>query len=393
MTLHAVTIGCQAVRAICTSADIVIDAEKMYEQVELLRGASILTRSSLLALNLFELVGTAFGKIDANGGYSLKQAEFIIRMLDLPINLTKATDSLKNARSGTQTVAGVIRVFETGLINPILGLTRTISEREIFREKQYLAMSDEQLAQQQRPVYCYDGDGDLSLVGYKQVTREECNEIIRMTEKALPYLQIAETVTQLAPAEIFYRCLAARLLNQNMQRRMRQQQAPAAPQGGPGNAPAPQPHVAAPQLPRVANVPASVQAANGDELVLVDNIFKLTQLRSIPSEFENDEVFKQFTCCISQMPIRDPVADPTTQGRTLYERSAITTWLRRNPTSPVSKQQLFVAQLQERADIKEMIDRRLAYHEAELRKTIHVTLNQPTPAPVPAPAAAAEPRS
>lgn len=389
MSLQAVTVGCQIVRALCTSADVVNDVAKMCDQADTLRGASIVTRSALLAINLFELIGTACGKIDTSRGHSLKQAELVVRLLDMPISCSKEIANLESARTDSETIAGFIRIFETGIINPMFGMIRTVTEREIYREKQYLEMNDKQLADQQRPVYSVDSEGGLIITGYKPVTREECQEIIKAHEASLPFLLKAEMVTQLAPAETFYRCLAACLINQQPPAAPAQQQPPAPPGGPQGGGVVVQANHA-PIPPNGGNAGAAAPAAQqapdqlppgaNDDFVQMDNLFKLTLLKSIPTLLEEDKVFKKFTCCITQEAIRDPVGDPTAQGLTLYERKAIVVWLRRNGTSPVTRERLLVAQLVERPDIKTLIDSRLAYHESELRKVIQANLSKPTPA-------------
>ena len=402
MGLQAITVGCQIIRTLCTSADVVSDVAKMCDQAETLRGASIVTRSAILAINLFDLIGTACGKIDSKRGYSLKQAEVIVRIFDLPISLAKEVGDLETAQTQTETIARIIRVFETGVINPMFGMIRSVTEREVYREKKYLEMDDQELAKHERPIYACDSEGNMIVTGYKPVTREECNELIKAHQGILPFLLGAEVVTQLAPVETFYRCLAACLINQPPAAPA-QQQPPVPPPGGGGQggvigvqanqAPVAPQFVNAPAPAAAHRVPAQLPQGANDDFVQIDNALRLTQFKSIPSQFEDDEIFKQYTCCLTQAAIRDPVGDPTADGKTLYERKAIMTWLRRSPVSPVTRKPLFVAQLTDRPDIKLAIDQRLAYHEAELLKVVHANLRKPTPEVVPpaaVPPAAAE---
>ena len=84
----------------------------------------------------------------------------------------------------------------------------------------------------------------------------------------------------------------------------------------------------------------------------------------------NDAIIESITCPITGMPMTDPVQGP--DGHT-YERSAITEWLNRNPTSPQTREPMQVSQLKVNASIRFLCDK---YHRGEFGQ---VTTSRPTP--------------
>ena len=84
----------------------------------------------------------------------------------------------------------------------------------------------------------------------------------------------------------------------------------------------------------------------------------------------NDAIIESITCPITGMPMTDPVQGP--DGHT-YERSAITEWLNRNPTSPQTREPMQVSQLKVNASIRFLCDK---YHKGEFGQ---VTTSRPTP--------------
>lgn len=87
----------------------------------------------------------------------------------------------------------------------------------------------------------------------------------------------------------------------------------------------------------------------------------LTQLHFIPAPLYADPVFRKYICPITRAPIRRAICDPN--GRTLYERSAITQWLTTNNTSPATRRPLRQRQLLARPAVQAEIDQRLREHQ------------------------------
>ena len=83
----------------------------------------------------------------------------------------------------------------------------------------------------------------------------------------------------------------------------------------------------------------------------------LTARATIPDEYEEDEVFSQYICPITQVPIRYPRRDPQTGH--IYEAHAIIGWLELNPTSPLTRSPLTPAELEEVPEIQAQIETRL----------------------------------
>lgn len=55
----------------------------------------------------------------------------------------------------------------------------------------------------------------------------------------------------------------------------------------------------------------------------------------IPDRWVEDRILKQFICVITKTPIREAIKDPTTKD--MYDKSAILKWVRRNPSSPITR--------------------------------------------------------
>lgn len=81
----------------------------------------------------------------------------------------------------------------------------------------------------------------------------------------------------------------------------------------------------------------------------------------IPEEHEDNPVFSQYLCPITQMPMRFPVTAPSVPGHPghHFERKAIIDWLRRNKTNPMNQQPLRLNQLRENTAMREIIENEL----------------------------------
>lgn len=91
----------------------------------------------------------------------------------------------------------------------------------------------------------------------------------------------------------------------------------------------------------------------------------ISDLPDIPEELHQDPLLSHYICPITCAPIRDPVRDPN--GRTLYERRAIYSWLREKLTSPITRAPLFRSDLQELPRLKEFIEDRLKMYQERLK--------------------------
>tara|TARA_A100001011_G_scaffold180714_1_gene189599 strand:+ start:434 stop:2854 length:2421 start_codon:yes stop_codon:yes gene_type:complete len=89
-----------------------------------------------------------------------------------------------------------------------------------------------------------------------------------------------------------------------------------------------------------------------------------------PNTHNNDVIIESITCPITGSVMTEPVCTPS--GHT-YERSAITEWLQRNPTSPQSRRSLRVEDLKNNTSILYLCDK---YNSGQLTGTV-----QPRPPP------------
>jgi hypothetical protein len=111
-------------------------------------------------------------------------------------------------------------------------------------------------------------------------------------------------------------------------------------------------------------------------------------LPNIPAVLYGDILFQQYPCPITQLPIRNPVRDPTC-GQ-LFERRAIVAWLQQHPHSPLTRQPLTVAELVEAPEVELQIRNRLQQYQDGLLGFIRNHEAAPVePAPAPAEHAAA----
>lgn len=320
---------CQAVRILVTTAEVAKEVDAVMQEADYLRGATLVTRSSLLALDIFDLVSSLRGKENVNQKMKVKQYEYICRLVDVPITIAKEFRHTENSLSG------IVPFIEKGVLRPFVSLFRTVLEKDLLQEKKYRDLSPEDRKKTLRPIYKVDEKSGKKNLEYKEIDIKECEQNIKEIEESLKNVKFAECMTHTNTIENIYKMFAARLL---------------------------------------AKDPLNGQ--NGDQ-VAFDDLFTLRRLKRIPPEFHDDQIFGQHTCAITLEPVRFPVSDPTTNNRAVYEKSAIEAWLQNNPTSPLSRSPLHPAQLIARRDLQTVIERRLDFHETQLRAAIQNSLEAP----------------
>ena len=188
------------------------------------------------------------------------------------------------------------------------------------QEREYLAMSDEERAKAKRPVYKLVEDcenGHYEHIGDKPVDKTECERILRTSESVARTAETVELVAayRLPTTATGLIVIAAAFVHAfgQVYRERREQE-------------------------------RGLGAA-------------FLERETIPEEFEDDEILSQYTCPITQSPIRHPVIDPT--SGTMYERAAIEEWIDHHHTSPLSRAPLEKDQLVPNREIQERIDNRL----------------------------------
>ncbi len=80
---------------------------------------------------------------------------------------------------------------------------------------------------------------------------------------------------------------------------------------------------------------------------------------SIPEDLLEDEVLTQYPCAITKDPVHHPVLDPT-NGDSLYEHSVVLQHLRRNPSSPATRNPLHPRDLIRLPALERFIESRIA---------------------------------
>jgi hypothetical protein len=103
----------------------------------------------------------------------------------------------------------------------------------------------------------------------------------------------------------------------------------------------------------------------------IQSIIDFQRLEEIPPPLYQDPVFCRYICPITNLPIRDPVGDPT-NSQILYERKAITGWLYYRIAanlplvSPVTHLPITIATLIAKPALKLLIDHRLGFFQKAL---------------------------
>lgn len=78
---------------------------------------------------------------------------------------------------------------------------------------------------------------------------------------------------------------------------------------------------------------------------------------SIPSNYEYNRIFQQFICPLTKKPIRYPVTISNPLGNDYhFERKAILNWLRTHNTNPITNSPLFVHELRENLQMRQIIE-------------------------------------
>ena len=220
--------------------------------------------------------------------------------------------------------------LEVGQLIEITGghlakMTRLTCEMTCPREREYLAMTDEERAKATRPVYEWVGEGDsqqIVHVGDRPVDKAECEKNLSQATSVACTAEVVEHVAALhLPTTIaFAGIVVTALFVQDHQRAHR---------------------------------------ANRDrEIGLV-----FAERETIPEEFEDDDVLGLYICPITRCPIRYAVLDPTTN--TMFERAAIEAWIDANHSSPASRRPLERADLVPATETQVLIDNRLQHLQEE----------------------------
>ncbi|PIS02056.1 MAG: hypothetical protein COT85_07925 [Chlamydiae bacterium CG10_big_fil_rev_8_21_14_0_10_42_34] len=308
--------------------------------------ASLTNRMILLGFTVAE-VGLVLSGAESKSLEILKKVEIVPRVLNLPFEIITQSFHLAQSR---QTPQDHLRFIQNALLSPTADIVRVAAQGKAYQEQTYLDLDPKELEKATRPIYeeriSYDGQYDLEIVGHKPVEIEEC---LKNLEEANSCASKA-AILQLANA-IFNPTLP---LYERLALYVRQ--------------------TAHEGLIALAQRIAPQQEQQGQAVENVD----FRQLPTIPLPLHQDALFSQFICSITQEPIRDPVRDPTGGNATiLYERIAITNWLRINETSPHTRQPLRVENLVECPALKLIIDERLEMHYQGLLLHLGQNANAP----------------
>ncbi|MBA3721664.1 MAG: hypothetical protein H0W88_04615 [Parachlamydiaceae bacterium] len=304
---------------------------------------------ALISLNAIEIIAESVGASDLIQ-YKIKSTEIVFRGIDL---ITKCGHHLlSNAPD---------KNYLKGVVTPLAGMVRAAVEGIILQNKMYLALSPEELAKIELPIYEYVDD-ELKIVGRKKITREQCEDGLKTMQAFLPYSQIGEigikalNITKMATEVPQNVALAGGL----------PLAAPLAAAGPLAVIAAP---IAAPIAPFIApqeNEPADLPAHTIPASALSDLDF--TALHYIPEQLTNDAVFKKFNCPITKNRIRYPVG--LIGDDALFERDALRNYILDNGRSPTRDIHAQLDQILQKPLAQLIIDDRLRFHSNRLKAAL-----------------------
>lgn len=353
---QAINQTCAIMRPIFTTIDISLDIAQMItdENISKLKTAAIVSRTAVLVLNIFSLVGEKKG-LSNHTLKTIKGIELGARMVDAPIQFSK---HIKDLKEEEYTVSAIIRLVTRGAINPCTGILRNICELSIYNEKIYL----EKLAktsEAMRPHWEYDSAEHPNLIGYKKIDRQECERNIQLFEKISAGFNVAEASVYSIEASYYL------IIQKFLEEALRQ----AATWGGQGGQQV---------IQYINQLPGNDAAQLPENIVDADNLFNFKKLSLIPVEFHQDPTLSKYSCPLTLSPIRNIVQDPTAQGEEpiFYERDAIALWLASNQTSPMTRRPLTLEQLFPRFDLQELIDARLEFFENAVKDFLREKINE-----------------
>ena len=389
------------INAICSFTRPVIGAGNIYmdvvdliteKDVSKIKAASAISKAAILIFDILATIGSQTGKFSNAALMTLRGTETVVRLVDAPIRFSK---TVRELGPNLKTAQGILRLVEQGALAPLAGIARSYAEANSHFEKDYL----DQLSANpdaKRPVYEYDSTLDQVVIkGYKPIDPVECNENNALWEKVAAVCNITETVTSMSGLEATYKLLITRTIKKVLRSRGEALNNNGANQQGRnignGN----------PQGGAIMDDPQNFQNGNdiidqlpfhdesGDNSVRLDpnkidldELFKFSQHKAIPLEFEGDKIFKKYVCVLTQCSIRHVVRDSTAvdqAGNILeqyYEREEVKKYIRseiaqhRVPKSLYSQKPIKIEDLVEDPIAQAEIDGRLAYYEQSVKNYV-----------------------
>jgi hypothetical protein len=356
-TAMAVNLLCD-VCMFCESVDSLIQATDKRENA-LLETATVVNSLALVGFSITEIGFLLSGK-KSESLQTLKTIEILPRALNFPLQFSSQVKQLEaeGMATGTIELRSILRCVGKGIIGPMADLVRTAASADAYYEQHFLDMTPEELSKAKRPIYeeYWDGENYSSrIVGYKPVDLEECRTNLANLHMNFEAATVVRVATQTSVVEkvvcdlgipTIQRLAAFFGLYHPVVR-------------GP---------LDAARVPRVdiyIEVPAPLPEVH--PVVERQLNIDLLNFHNIPEPLHGDQVFQQYVCPITQQPIRDPVRDPT-NGRTVYERHAIVTWLQHNPVSPMTRMALRAEDLQEMPLVRNIINHRLQEYQERLQR-------------------------
>lgn len=327
---------CKIVRTLCEASSIVDGVDKVLSaqgnDERNINIASVATQVVALGINCVEGGAQIYGASNRTLQH-IKSVEVAARGIHVPAKIMEGL--VDHAQRGEEPSW---RFLEKNVLSPTLSFLRATNEQSIYANKNYLEMSQEEFNKQEAPIY----DNEGNIIGWKPLTRKECENGLELSTEIEPALNVAECVlkTEIISRNVgnlkdAYGRLAARLR-------------------GPIPAPAPIAPVA----------PHPLAAGPAQAAAVANNPFDLVALPSIPPELADDSIFSRYVCPITQEPIRHPVGLPGEPH--LYEQSALVRWVTARGTSPTNRQRVGVHQIVAKRAIQALIDHRLQFHQQRL---------------------------
>lgn len=279
------------------------------------------TSTALGALNL----GAEAGESSLPVQKALNLTHIVTSFVDLFAQIPADTEQLVHGHRN------VTLFFERTLGN-LCTTVRAAIHAGALQEKTYLAMSEEERSHARRPIYEGSGE-DERLVGYKPVDKAECEKLLQQATDCERVFGIAECLSK------------ARVVSRT--------------------------------TPLVEEAIAKGTAMTQEALQKLTAFIKdckeawkvlthqervdLLKRETIPAPFYEDDVFSQYICPLTGLPIRHPVKEP--DSTILYEKDAISRFIDLHHTSPSTGKALTKEELLPARDEQELIDNRLKRYQ------------------------------
>jgi len=292
--IHSLNTVAKALQLLVQGGDLVVDIDDLTQShaYNELKNGSIATRTTLLFFSIANLAIVLSGQSHRSLARGVKSIEPLAHIIAFPTKMIETIEVFDHPHAST---VDKVKVIEKKILGSLISFARSVCESELTWQRHYRDLPLEEQGKLQFPVHQNDEDS-YRIVGYEVFDKEKCVKAITNLESCIPKMNGVEvsTETNLGSRVIGVSASAFNLLIAHIAAHF----PPPAP-----------PHRSAPVV-----APASLSRPSFESHISEDEWLNLSHWKVIPVELHEDEVFKQFICAITNLPIRDIVQDPTLEA-------------------------------------------------------------------------------